>query len=264
MKYQPEQSDEATVVDLEPHWSSVRNSLMRVRAQAAQPAPVRGVRVAQVVQVAPIVPIAPAAPITPPRLAKGTVPPPLPPAIPRSAASVVPVAPRPIAPPRPVYMLPTTVTAEPQYGLETERVAPLPLSSLRPSWETTLVNVWQRFAAPICGAIAGLIFIVGYLAYSSQGGRAVAASAAPVAMPTDVAIVMPVEAPAAEPAAMEEPVVSPAALAEPTVSEVRVVRPAKATKRVSSSSKRVASSKRRPIHLNDSTPLGDLRPSRSR
>lgn len=270
MKYHLDETDEATVVDHEPHWSSLRSSLGRMRAQTVRPEPARREMPA------------------PPRLAKGTVPPPLPPAVQgaaasltpivqrsaahvtpavqRSAASITPIGARPVvAPPAPMYMLPIYTPAESQYGLETERVAPLPMSSLRPSWESALANAWQRFAAPICGAIAGLIFIVGYLAYSSQGGHAIAASAAPVApvvMPTEIAVAMPVENPVIEEqaAVVAQPAVSPAAIAAPTVSVVHVEKP---TKRIASS-KRVASSKRRPIRLNDSTPLGDLRPSRTR
>ena len=232
MKYQPasDYADEsATELDREPHWSSLRASLVRVRAQTVRPE------------------------IPAPRL-----PPRLPPAVQRSAANLTPNAPLPVAD-EPVYLLPFYSYAEsqPQYGLETERVAPLPISSLRPSWEELLVRTWERFAAPICGAIAGLIFVVGYLAYSSLSGAAIASSAAqiaPIVMPAEIAMTAPAD---------DAPVVSPAALAEPTVSEVHTAKPANATRRPA---KRVAntSNKRRPIRLNDFTPLGDLRPGRSR
>jgi hypothetical protein len=192
-----------------------------------------------------------------PELPAPRLPPRLPPAVQRSAANQTPSAPLPVIVPANA-MLPFYSYAEsqPQYGLDTERVAPLPMSSLRPSWEELLVKAWQRFAAPICGGIAGLIFVVGYLAYSSQSRAAIASSAtqvAPIVMPAEIAMTAPVED--------EAPVVSPAAVAEPTVAEVHIAKPAKAKR----PAKRVASSsKRRPVHLNDATPLGDLRPSRSR
>ncbi len=233
MKYQPasDYADEsATELDREPHWSSLRASLVRVRAQTVRPE------------------------LPAPRL-----PPRLPPAVQRSAANLTPSAPLPVAD-EPIYMLPFYSYAEsqPQYGLDTERVAPLPISSLRPSWEELLVRTWERFAAPICGAIAGLIFVVGYLAYSSQNGAAIASSAAQIAP-----IVLPAEIAMTAPADDDAPVVSPAALAEPTVGEVHTAKPAKSTRRPA---KRVvaSSSKRRSVRLNDSTPLGDLRPGRSR
>jgi hypothetical protein len=239
MKYQPatDYADEpATEIDREPHWSSLRQSLAQMTSRAL-----------------------PRAQTVRPELPAPRLPPRLPPAVQRSAANFTPSAPLPVvAPPEPVYMLPFYSHAESQaqYGLDTERVAPLPMSSIRPSWEELLVKTWQRFAAPICGGIAGLIFVVGYLAYSSQSGAAIASSATPVApivMP-EIAMTAPVED--------EAPVVSPAAIAQPTVAEVHVAKPAKATKRPA---KRVASSgKRQRIRLNDATPLGDLRPSRSR
>jgi hypothetical protein len=143
-----------------------------------------------------------------------------------------------------------------QYGLDTERVVPLPMSSLRPSWEELLVKAWQRFAVPACGMIAGLIFVVGYLAYSSQRGVAIASSASPSAP-----IVMPAIAMSAESPSEDE---SPApAVRMPTVSEVHA-NPAKTAKRVAPTKRVASSGKRRPIRLNDATPLGDLRPSRSR
>jgi hypothetical protein len=132
--------------------------------------------------------------------------------------------------------------------LDTERVAPLPMSSLRPDWMELLDRAWTKFAVPAVGMIAWLIFVIGYLAYSSQGGKAVAgaaasADAAPIVMATEVAI--------AEEAPVAAPVV-PLAMREPTVTKVN---PKPAVKRAS---------KRRPVRVNDSTPLGDLRPSRSR
>jgi hypothetical protein len=134
--------------------------------------------------------------------------------------------------------------------LDTERVAPLPMSSLRPDWMELLDRAWTRFAVPAVGMIAGLIFVVGYLAYSSQGGAAVAgaaassAEAAPIVMSTEVA--------AAEQAPVADaPVVAPPAPREPTVTKVNAKPPVKR-----------ASSKRRAVRINDSTPLGDLRPSR--
>ena len=229
MKYQPASDytdDASTEIDREPHWSSLRASLVTVRAQTVRPA----------------------------------LPPRLPPAVQRSAAA--PVPPRPA----PVYMLPFYSYAESQaqYGLDTERVAPLPMSALRPDWSVALAKLWSRFAAPACGAIAGLIFVVGYLAYSSQSGRAAIAAtathAAPIVMP---AIAMSTDAPSDDEGEPPAP-----AVMVPTVSEVHVAKPVKravAGKRIASP-KRVAtsSSKRRPIRLNDATPLGDLRPSRSR
>ena len=226
MKYHSDYADEAaTEIDREPHWSSLRASLVRVRAQTVRP--------------------------------EVPVPPRLPPTVQRSAASVTPIAPLPVvAPLLPFY---SYAESQPQYGLDTELVAPLPMSSLRPSWEELLVNTWQRFAAPICGAIAGLIFVVGFLAYSSQRGAAIASSATPIApivMPAEIAMTAPID----------EPVVSPAALAEPTVAEVHTAKPAKspAAQRVAPTKRLASSGKRRPVRINDATPLGDLRPSRTR
>ncbi len=130
--------------------------------------------------------------------------------------------------------------------LDTERVAPLPMSSLRPDWMELLDRAWTRFAVPVVGMIAGLIFVVGYLAYSSQGGNVIAGAAAaveaaPIVMPAEVAVAA--EAPIAD---------APVAPREPTVTKVNAKPPVK------------KASKRRPVRLNDSTPLGDLRPSRSR
>ena len=255
MKYQPasDYADEsATELDREPHWSSLRKSLAEMTRRSSRDLPAR----AQTVR---------------PELPSPGLPPRLPPAVQRSAANQTPSAPLPViaspdpaaalapaAPAAPVYMLPFYSYAESQtqYGLDTERVVPLPMSSLRPSWEELLVKAWQRFAAPACGMIAGLIFVVGYLAYSGQRGAAIASSASPVAPMVMPAIAMTADAP-------NEDDVAPAPAMIPTVSEIHTAKPAKATKRPA---KRVASSstKRRPIRLNDSTPLGDLRPSRSR
>lgn len=135
--------------------------------------------------------------------------------------------------------------------LDTERVAPLPMSSLRPDWMELLDRAWTKFAVPVVGMIAGLIFVVGYLAYSSQSGSKVAGAAAsavdaaPIVMPAEVAVAD--EAPVAD-----VPVATPV-VREPTVTKVNAKPPVKR-----------ASSKRRPVRINDSTPLGDLRPSRAR
>ncbi|CAN5834416.1 hypothetical protein BH11MYX3_BH11MYX3_46050 [soil metagenome] len=127
--------------------------------------------------------------------------------------------------------------------VHTERVTPL---SLRPTWLERLALVWPRLAAPACGAIAGLILVVGYLAYANQPGVAIAATAAPIAIHTET-IAMTVEAPVDE-APAREPTVSPISPVAKIIAATK--RPAKQTKRV----------KRAPVRINDSTPLGDLRP----
>ena len=186
--------------------------------------------------------------------------PPLPPRLPRAyQVSAVPTVGRAVqvapavriaavshAPVRvPFYSFAEQQAAQ-QQQLDTERVAPLPMSSLRPDWMELLDRAWTRFAVPAVGMIAGLIFVIGYLAYSSQGGEAVAgaaasAEAAPIVMPAEVAV------------AEQAPVVeAPAAPREPTVTKVNAKPPVK------------RASKRKAVRINDSTPLGDLRPSRSR
>ena len=138
---------------------------------------------------------------------------------------------------------------------DTERVVPLSMSDLESPW---LTNTWQRFAAPACGLIAALIFVVGYLAYSSQGG-AVATAAAPapaIVMPVDVAVSeeapVEVEAPSATETIRAETV--------PATSKHAATKRIAAKKRVTSTSSKT---KRRPIRFDASTPLGNLRPSRS-
>lgn len=245
-KYQPapdyapdDADDDATQLDREPHWSSLPRSLVQMSAAKAAPLAAR-----------------------PARLVPRPLPPRLPPA--RQRFAVTPSAPLPtVQPIASDYMLPFYAYSESQsqYGLETEHVAPLPMSALRPDWYVTLAKLWSRFAAPACGAIAGLIFVVGYLAYASQDRSALAASATPAPR-----IVMPVEVAVAAPASDEvrAPTIPEATIADdvddaPTAKPVKRAVPKRiATKRVSSSGKR------RALRLDDATPLGDLRPSRSR
>lgn len=130
----------------------------------------------------------------------------------------------------------------------TERVAPLPMSELESPWGVGLATAWQRFAAPACGLIAALILVVGYLAYSSQS-PSIATAAAPAP-----AIVMPVEI-----AVTSDPIVEPAAASAASKVEIvpTVVMPV-ATKQTAQKK-----TKRRPVRFDASTPLGNLRPSRS-
>jgi len=154
-----------------------------------------------------------------------------------------------------------------QQQLDTERVAPLSMSDLESPWLTHLHGAWQRFAAPALGMIAALILVVGYLAYSSQsGGNATSAALAPtLTMPVVVAPIvtedsfnLPVDAPAASPRI-------------PTVPEAAEAPAPRATSKRMSPKKRISTSstsstaskgKRRPVRIDTSTPLGNLRPSR--
>ncbi len=230
-KYQPATDyvdDAATEIDHAPHWSFNRASLQRMRAD---------------------VPSLASSPTLPVRM---------PPAVQMSSVRRAPLPP----PARPFYSYAETQAAQ---HLDTERVAPLPMSALRPTWLEWLATSWTRFAAPACGAIAGLIFVVGYLAYSSQRGAGIATAAAtagPIVMPAEIAMTAPapsedIDAPSEVPA--REPTVSPIAPVAKAIAQTK----RGGGKRIAST-KRPSASKRRPIRLNDSTPLGDLRPSRSR
>lgn len=139
------------------------------------------------------------------------------------------------------------------WAIDTARVDPLPFDSIRPGWLDALDRLWSRFAAPALGMIAGLILVVGYLAYSSQA--APVASAATAARPVAPAVVMTAEldapvaaAPAVTATAIEAPEAPAAAEAAPPRPAARPARAKKA--------------KRGPVRVNDATPLGDLRPSR--
>ena len=132
----------------------------------------------------------------------------------------------------------------------------------------------------MCGAIAGLILVVGYLAYSGQRGAAIASAASPVMMEPAQVAVMPQAEPEADVQLAPEPVAEPGdALAIDQVSETdaetdadadATPEPAPRAHRAHAVArplaKRHAASAhhRRPLRLNDATPLGDLRPSRSR
>lgn len=141
----------------------------------------------------------------------------------------------------------------------TERVAPLAMSDLESPW---LDNMWKRFAGPACGLIAALILVVGYLAYSTGQSGAVATAAAPAP-----AIVMPVEVAVSEdlPAELEAPSATET-VREATVPMAMKQAPSKriASKKRVSSTSTSSKTKRRPIRFDASTPLGNLRPSRSR
>ncbi|MFN0248997.1 MAG: hypothetical protein ACKV2T_19080 [Kofleriaceae bacterium] len=194
------------------------------------------------------------------------------------------------------YLLPRTFYshAEEQASraLDTECVAPLPMSELRPDWQIWFAAKWARYAVPFCGAAAGLLLIISYLLLGGES-RAVAAAAT---KPTSSAIVMRVDGPAptnrdaavrqaiamarsgamtpsdppAEMVDIEEAATTGTIVAaEPDEIEMDAIpmqRPAKHVvvkhgKRKSSSG---ASAKRGPIKLNAKTALGDLRVSRSR
>lgn len=227
--YPTHTDDEATVIDNQPHWSSVRALPRPVQKSAALPAP---------------------------------------------------------------YMLPQTFYsfAEEQSSnaLDTECVEPLPLSSIRPDWQLWLAAKWARYAVPFCGAVAGLVLVIGYVALGGEA-RAVAASASSARS----AVVMKVDGPAPtdRDAAVrgaiqmartmrsdtanlvevgEAATAGTVVAAEPDeavdaeeieMAPTQMVRPAKA-KRVRVA--KPASTKRGPIKLNASTALGDLRVSRSR
>ncbi len=249
--YLPHTDDEATVIDNGPHWSA--------RPMTTLPPPVQrsSVRAAR--------------PAIQPMLVN---------------ARVTPLVRDPVPGP---YMLPRAFYsfAEEQSAaaLDTECVAPLPLTEIRPDWQIWLAAKWSRFAVPFCGAVAGLALVIGYLALGGET-RAVAAAAT-----SSSAIVMRVDGPAptnrdaavrnaitmarsgaAVPA--ETPMVDieeaattgtivAAAHDEIEMDAVPMQRPAKhvvkATKRA-----KPASTKRGPIKLNANTALGDLRVGRSR
>lgn len=143
----------------------------------------------------------------------------------------------------------------------TERVVPLPMSELESPWGVGLATAWQRFAAPACGLIAALILVVGYLAYSSQAGS-VATAAAPrpsIIMPVEIAVSPEAAVQrAAEPAA--EPEIEASVVAETVSAPVTATKRTAPIKRVGPASSKT---RRRPVVIDASTPLGNLRPSRS-
>lgn len=187
------------------------------------------------------------------------------------------------------YMLPQIFYSHAEHeaslALDTECVAPLPMSSLRPDWQLWIAAKWQRYAVPFCGAVAGLVLVLGYLALGGER-PAIAASAAP----SSSAIVMHVDAPAptSRDAAVRNAIamarsgaaVAPAEMvdieeaattgtivaAEPEEIEMDAVPMQKPAKHVVKHAKRAkaVSTKRGPIKLNATTPLGDLRVGRSR
>ncbi len=197
-------------------------------------------------------------------------PPPLPRAQQVNAADRI-VVPTPVAPPLPHAAAPVAFysfaeeqaartqsdsrlasSAHDPWALDTARVDPLPFGSIRPGWLDALDRMWSKYAAPALGVIAGLILVVGYLAYSTQAAPIASAASAsrPVAPP--VVMTAEIEAPAQDlPATVQE---LPAAVQAPTVTQVNVAPVAKPA--------RVKKAKRGPVHINDATPLGDLRPSR--
>ena len=263
--------DAATEIDREPHWSSKRAATVRpVEPQAFPVVVLEGApQISRTVtRVSLDVPAAFATPV-----AFDMRRAPRPPVF--SQRRPEPVAVRaPLPPPqRPFYSYAEECARQ---HLVTERVPRLPAPGLRRTWAELLEGAWSRFAAPACGLIAGLIFVVGYLAYSSQRGAGIATSAASVAP-----IVMPAEVAMASPAETDE--IAPRVVAvdrEPTVAAVNPpsepTRRAKAVRAAprsasadelparASVSRKASATKRRPIRLNDATPLGDLRPSRSR
>lgn len=205
--------------------------------------------------------------------------PPLPRPVQKSAVAAAP----PVARTAP-YVLPTTFYsyAEEQsaLALDTECVAPLPISEIRPDWQIWLAAKWARYAVPFCGAVAGLALVIGYLALGGER-RAVAASATSTS-----AIVMRVDGPApshrdsavrdAIAMARTGAAVAPAPLVEieeaattgtvvaaaPGEIEMDAVPMQRPAKHVAKHAARPA--KRGPIKLNASTALGDLRVSRTR
>jgi hypothetical protein len=189
------------------------------------------------------------------------------------------------------YMLPRTFYSFAEErsaaALDTECVAPLPMSEIRPDWQIWLAATWARFAVPLCGAAAGLILIISYLALGGET-RGVAAAATTT---STSAIVMRVDGPAPtnrdaavrnaiamarsgaavptetamvdiEEAATTGTIVA-AAPDEIEMDAVPMQRPAKHVVKHAKRAKPSAS-KRGPIKLNASTALGDLRVSRSR
>lgn len=170
-------------------------------------------------------------------------------------------------------------------ALDTECVAPLPMSSLRPDWQIWLATTWARFAVPFCGAAAGLILILSYLALGSEK-HAVAAS---VSAASSSAIVMRVDGPAptdrdaavrhaiamarsgaTAPSATPMVDIEEAATtgtivaAEPDEIEMDAVPMQRPAKHVVRKRPTHGATKRGPITLNAATALGDLRVNRSR
>ncbi len=190
---------------------------------------------------------------------------------------------RPAAEP---YVLPRTFYsyAEEQsaLALDTECVAPLPMSELRPDWQIWLSATWARYAVPFCGAVAGLILAISYLALGGEN-RAVAAAATT----TSSAVVMRVDGPAptdrdaavrhaiamarsgaAAPTEMvdieEAATTGTIVAAEPDEIEMDAVPMQRPAKHVAKKRAKPASTKRGPIKVNAKTALGDLRVGRAR
>lgn len=194
--------------------------------------------------------------------------PPLPP--PRPVARPAVRAPLP-APARAQGVFYSHVEASAQQHLDTERVPALSMSEvMSPTW-ARLDRGWQRFAGPICGLVAGLILVVGYLAYSSAPGKASFAGAAHAPAPTTELAIREVpatsdddlddrtpEARTPEASPPEAAVAPPAPVAKraPTITTVNRSAP---SRRVSANK----SSKRRPIRVDASSALGNLRPGHS-
>jgi hypothetical protein len=239
----------ATEIEHGPHWSQLPRVAPRPEI-AERPVPPRLPRAQQINAADRIV--APTSPLVPPLRASAR---PLPPA-------AAPVAFYSFAEEQAALALPQN-----PWAIDTERVEPLPYGSIRPGWLDVLDRMWSRFAAPALGMIAGLILVVGYLAYSTQA--APVASAASSARPVAPAVVMTAEIeelaelappmPAVMTAEIEQavapaPELSPA-VREPTVARVNAAQPAVKPARVKKN-------RRAPVRINDATPLGDLRPSR--
>lgn len=254
------ESDE-TEIDHGPHWSSRRVSLgfmpPPVQRSAAllpaTPPPLRTPAVGTPAIGAPVVMRAPIAE--------------------RAPVLILPVAASMRAPLPPPLRAPTAFYSYAEDAarrhLDTERVAPLPMSDLEDPWVTHLHGTWQRFAGPALGMIAALILVVGYLAYSSQSGGGTATSTAlgaTLTMPVVVAPIVtedsfnvPADPPAAEPRAPTVPAAAETADVPPQRSTAKRM---SSKKRISSSSSTASKGKRRPIRFDTSTPLGSLRPGR--
>lgn len=206
--------------------------------------------------------------------------------IPRPARLVADPVPGPYMLPRAFYSYAEEQAAA---ALDTECVAPLPMSELRPDWQIWLAGTWARFAVPFCGLAAGLILIIGYLAMGGEN-RAIAASASPARS----AIVMRVDGPppsnrdaavrhaiamarsgAAVPSEtpmveIEEAATTGTIVAadadEIEMDAVPMQRPAKHAAKHGKRAKSAPSmsGKRGPIKVNAQTALGDLRVGRAR
>jgi hypothetical protein len=266
--------DAATEIDREPHWSS-RSSTRAATVRPVEPqafpvvAPEGSPQISRTVtRVSLDVPAAFATPVAfDMRRA---------PARPVfSQRRPEPVAVRaPLPPPqRPFYSHAEECARQ---HLVTERVPRLPAPGSSKIWGELLEAAWSRFAAPACGVIAGLIFVVGYLAYSSQRGAGIATSAAtvaPIVMPAEVAMTSPTETDGVAPRVVAVDRTPTVASVNPPAEPTRRAKAARVAPRAASAdelparasvSRKPPATKRRPIRLNDSTPLGDLRPSRSR